>query len=64
MMLPVLSALLALVASLCRPRAALCLENLALRHQLAVYQQIVHRPHLRPTDRLRGARGWGAASSL
>jgi transposase InsO family protein len=51
-MLPVISALLAFVASLFRSRASLCLEHLALRHQLAVYQQTVHRPHLRPTDRL------------
>jgi putative transposase len=52
MMLPVISALLAFVAGLFRSRASLCLEHLALRHQLAVYQQTVHRPQLRPTDRL------------
>jgi putative transposase len=44
--------LLAFVASLFRSRASLCLENLAFRHQLAVYQQTVHRPRLRATDRL------------
>jgi hypothetical protein len=45
MMPPVVSALLAFVA-------ALCLENLALRHQLAVYQQTIARPRLRSTDRV------------
>ena len=49
---PVLRALLAFVATLFRSRASLCLENLALRHQLAVYQQTVYRPRLRPMDRL------------
>jgi putative transposase len=51
-MLPVLSALLAFVAGLFRSRASLCLEHLALRHQLAVYQRAIHRPQLRPSDRL------------
>ena len=51
-MLPVISALLAFVASLFRSRASLCLEHLALRHQLAVYQQTVDRPRLRSTDRV------------
>jgi hypothetical protein len=37
-MLPVLSALLALGVGLCRSRAFLGLEHLALRHQWAVYQ--------------------------
>jgi putative transposase len=49
---PVVSALLAFVASLLRSQASVRLENLALRHQLAVYSQTVHRPRLRPTDRL------------
>src|SRR5262245_5237468 len=49
---PVVSALLAFVASLLRSQAALRLEHLALRHQLAVDTQTVHRPRLRPTDRL------------
>ena len=52
MMLPVLSALLACMAALVRSRASLHLEHLALRHQLAVYQQSVPQPHLRATDRL------------
>src|SRR5215217_7450026 len=51
-MLPVLSALLAFIAGLFRSRASLCLEHLALRHQLVVYQQTIHHPHIHPTDRL------------
>jgi Tn3 transposase DDE domain len=51
-MLPVISALLAFVAALFRSRASLSLEHLALRHQLAVYQQTVDRPRLRWTDRV------------
>ena len=51
-MLPVISALLALVVGLLRSRASLCLEHLALRHPLAVDQQTVHRPRLHATDRL------------
>jgi putative transposase len=51
-MLPVLSALLACVTGLFRSRASLCLEHLALRHQLAVYQQTIARPRLRSTDRV------------
>jgi putative transposase len=66
-MLPVISALLCFVVSLFRSQAALRLENLALRHQLAVYQQALHRPRLRPSDRLfwvwlsRLWPGWQAA---
>jgi putative transposase len=52
MMLPVLAALLAFAVGLFRSRKSLCLENLALRHQLAVYKQTVHRPCLRWPDRL------------
>src|SRR4051812_8572949 len=51
-MFPIISALLAFVANLCRSRASLCLEHLALRHQLGVYQQTVDRPRLRWTDRV------------
>jgi putative transposase len=51
-MLPVISALLAFVVGLFRSRASLCLEHVALRHQLAVYQQTIARPRLRSTDRL------------
>ncbi|RPJ25509.1 MAG: hypothetical protein EHM35_15485 [Planctomycetaceae bacterium] len=46
------SALLAFVAALFQSRASLHLENLALRHQVRVYQQTVHRLKLRPPDRL------------
>ena len=49
---PVMSALLAFVVALCRSRASLCLENLALRHQVAIYKQTIPRPRLHPTDRL------------
>jgi putative transposase len=48
----VVSALLAFVAALFQSHTSLHLENLALRHQLAVYQQTIHRPRLRPSDRL------------
>src|SRR5712691_8822412 len=47
-----MSALLAFVVALFRSRASLCLENLALRHQVAIYKQTVPRPRLHPTDRL------------
>jgi hypothetical protein len=52
MLPPVIAVLLTCVTTLFRARAALCLENLALRHQLVVYQQSARRPRLRPTDRL------------
>jgi putative transposase len=52
MMLPIFSALLAFIAALFRSRTSLCLEHLALRHQLAVYKQTIHRPRLRLSDRL------------
>ena len=35
-----------------RTRSALVLENLALRHQLAVLQRTARRPRLRPSDRV------------
>jgi putative transposase len=49
---PVVSAPLAFAATLFRSRESLRLEHLALRHQLAVYQQMSHRPQLRPSDRV------------
>ena len=52
MLPPVISVLLTFVATLCRSSASLRLENLALRHQLAIYKQSVHRPRLRPSDRV------------
>jgi putative transposase len=48
----VISALMAYIVSHFRSHNSLRLENLALRHQLAVYQQTVHYPRLTPTDRL------------
>lgn len=48
----VFSAILALLVSLFKSRASLWLEHLALRHQVAVYQQTVRRPRLNPSDRL------------
>ena len=62
-MLPVISALLACIVGLFRSRTSLCLEHLALRHQLAIYQQTIRRPRLHPTDRLFWAwlsRFWSA----
>jgi putative transposase len=60
MLPPVIAALLAFVVSLFRSRASLCLENLALRHQVAIDKQTVPRPRLRPIDRLL----WGWLSRL
>ena len=37
--------------SIVRPTATVRLENLALRHQVAVYQQSIARPKLQPIDR-------------
>jgi hypothetical protein len=52
-MLPlVVSALLGFVTAFFRSQAAIRLENLALRHQLAVYKQTLHRPRLCPSDRV------------
>src|SRR6266852_2154861 len=44
--------LLRLLPFLCGGHRQLALENLALRHQLAVYKRTVTRPPLRRTDRL------------
>ena len=51
-MLPVMTALFAFIASFCRSSTSLRLENLALRHQLAVYKQTAPRPRLIRSDRL------------
>jgi hypothetical protein len=51
-MSPVISALLGFVIALFQSRLSLHLENLALRHQLSVYQQTVEHPRVRPSDRL------------
>src|SRR5215471_2967771 len=67
MLPPVLSVLLAFVATWCRSSASLRLENLTLRHPLAVYKQRGPRPWLRPSDRVFWAwlsrlwSGWQAA---
>ena len=53
-----------------RPHRSLVLENLALRHQLAVLQRTAPRPRLRRSDRLfwvllsRLWRGWAEAVSI
>jgi putative transposase len=51
-MCPLLSALLTFLMTLLRPRLALQLEIVALRHQVAIYQRSVSRPRLHATDRL------------
>ena len=48
----VFSALMAYVVSHFRSYESLRLENMALRHQLAVYRHTVTRPKLRPADGL------------
>jgi hypothetical protein len=51
-MITLLLHLLRLLPFLCGGHRQLALENLALRHQLAVYKRTVTRPRLRRTDRL------------
>jgi hypothetical protein len=51
-MITLLLRLLRLLPFLCGGPRQLALENLALRHQLAVYKRTVTRPKLRPSDRL------------
>ena len=51
-MLEVLRRSLRSAFSMLRPRRDLALENLALRHQLAVLQRSSKRPRLNDTDRL------------
>src|SRR6516165_5542042 len=66
-MITTLLHLLRLFPFLCGGHRQLALENLALRHQLAVYKRTVTRPRLRRTDRLlwvwlaRVSTGWRAA---
>ena len=48
----VCSALMTYLMSRFRSCESLRLENMALRHQLAVYQHTIKRPTLRPADRL------------
>src|SRR5882724_7378681 len=51
-MITLLLHLLRLLPVLCGGHRQLALENLALRHQLAVYRRTAPRPKLRTTDRL------------
>jgi putative transposase len=51
-MITLLLHLLRLLPFLCGGHRQLALENLALRHQLAVYKRAVNRPKLRSSDRL------------
>src|SRR5262245_36369066 len=51
-MVPVVSAVLALLVSLFQSRRSLHLKILALEHQVAVYQRSVPRPRIQTTDRL------------
>jgi len=50
--LGMLIALVAALSSVFKTRAALLLENLALRHQLGVLHRSVKKPKLTPLDRL------------
>jgi hypothetical protein len=52
LMITLLLHLFRLLPILCGGHRQLALENLALRHQLAVYKRTVSRPRLRRTDRL------------
>jgi putative transposase len=64
---PCVSALVASLGSLLRSRRSLTFQVLALQHQVAVYKQSVHRPQLKPSDRVFWARlsrlrpGWQEA---
>jgi hypothetical protein len=67
-MLSFLTAVFATLSSVFRPRSALQLENLALRHQIGVLQRVGRkRPKLMPRDRLLWVRlsriwsGWRSA---
>jgi putative transposase len=51
-MAPIVSVLLASVFTWFHSRLSMQMELIALRHQVAVYQQSIPRPKLRPTDRL------------
>lgn len=49
---PVVYAILSALCALFKSRRSLRVENIALRHQLAIYQRTVKRPRIRPTDRI------------
>jgi hypothetical protein len=48
----IVAILLTSIATWFRPQLSLQMELIALRHQVAVYQQSISRPKLRPVDRL------------
>ena len=49
---PVVSLLLASIATWFRSRLSMQLEIIALRHQVAVYKQTISHPRLRTSDRV------------
>src|SRR5512136_2499689 len=51
-MFAIVSALLRYLSSWLRPKQELALENLALRHQIAVLNRPAHKPRLQGKDRL------------
>jgi hypothetical protein len=59
-MFAIVSAFLRYLLSRLRPKHELALENLALRHQIAVLNRPAHKPRLQGTDRLFWVvlRGW------
>ena len=59
-----LHALTAAVSATFKSRAALQLENLAIRHQLGVLQRSVERPKLVPADRLVWGHGYTRSERL
>ena len=52
LMPPVVYAFLSMLGVLLRSQLHLRAENVALRHQLAIYQRTVKRPIIRPEDRI------------
>jgi putative transposase len=48
----VVYAILSALGALFRSQRQLRVENIALRHQLAIYQRTVKRPRVRPEDRI------------
>ena len=55
--MPNLALLVDLLQLAVKDRTQLALENIALRHQLAVYKRSVQRPNIRDGDRTSTARG-------
>src|SRR5438034_5400651 len=49
---PVVYAILSALGAPFRSQCSLRVENIALRHQLAIYQRTVKRPRIRPEDRI------------